>query len=251
MKMKSYILALWFVLSIIKVHPMSQPSFNDYFIDQTMRVDYHHMGNAEEEDISIDIIYQYGIWAGSLKNLIDAINFGKYSVKIYDLDSEVLIYSKGFDSYFGEYQTSSDALTGVKKTYHETALIPYPKNKIRFTIEKRDRKNQLFEIFSTEIDPNDVVIVKDKVLDSSVKVFKDENNGDLHTRVDIVILGEGYALKELNKFQNDFEKFKNIFFNFEPYKSYKDKFNFYAVFKPSEESGVDEEQIFLRRQLSD
>ncbi len=250
--MKSYIVVLFFVLSfILNVYPV-QISFNDYFLDEIMRIDYHHMGNAKEEAVSIDRIYRYGTWAGSLINLLDKINAGKYSVKIYDLDSGTLIYSRGFDSYFGEYQTSEKALAGIKKTYQESALIPYPKNKIRFAIEKRDEKNQLQEIFSGEIDPNSVDIVKDKILDSSIKVFKNKNNGDPHIRVDIAILGEGYILKELGKFQNDFEKFTNIFFNFEPYKSYKDKFNFYGVFKPSEESGVDEPRanIFKKTALN-
>ena len=238
--MKSYIVAFCFTVFLFNTYPLNRVSFNDYFLDETMRIDYHHMGNAEEEFISIDRIYRYGIWAGSLKNLIDKINSGKFSIKIYDLNSGNLIYSKGFDSYFGEYQTTSDALAGVRKTYHETALIPYPKNKIRLAIEKRDKKNQLQEIFSTEIDPDNVNVVKDKVIDGSVKVFSNENNGNPHTRVDIAILGEGYTIKEADKFKNDFEKFTNIFFNFEPYKSFKDKFNFYGVLKHSEESGVDE-----------
>lgn len=251
--MKSYIVVLFFVLSLImKIYPVNPVSFNDYFLDETMRIDYHHMGNSKEEAISIDRIYRYGTWAGSLKNLLDEINAGKYSVKIYDLNSGSLIYSRGFDSYFGEYQTSENALAGIKKTYQESALIPYPKNKIRFAIEKRDEKNQLQEIFGEEIDPNNVDIVRDKVLDSSVKVFRNKNNGDPHSCVDIAILGEGYTLKELDKFQKDFEKFTNIFFNFEPYKSYKDKFNFYGVFKPSEESGVDEPRanIFKKTALN-
>jgi hypothetical protein len=238
--MRAYIVVLCSVIFLLNAYPISRITFNDYFFDETMRVDYHHMGNAEDEFISIDRIYRYGIWAGRLENLIDSINSGKFSVKIYDHDTGNLIYSKGFDSYFGEYQTTSDALEGTMKTYHETALIPYPKNKIRFSIEKRDIKNELLEIFSTEIDPNSLGIVRDKIVDSSIKVFKNKNNGNPHTRVDIAILGEGYKIKDIDKFQNDFEKFTNIFFSFEPYKSYKDKFNFYGILKPSEESGVDE-----------
>ena len=250
--MKSYIVVLFFVL-VLMMNAYSNPiSFNDYFNDETMRIDYSHLGNAKEEAISLDKIYRYGIWAGNLKNLLDEIKVGKYSVKIYDFASGNLIYSRGFDSYFGEYQTSENALAGIKKTFQESALIPYPKNKIRFAIEKRDEKNQLQEIFSQEIDPNSVDIVKDKVLDNTVKILKNKSNGDPHTRVDIAILGEGYTVKELAKFQKDFEKFTNIFFNFEPYKSYKDKFNFYGVVKPSEESGVDEPRanIFKNTALS-
>ena len=74
-----------------------------------MRIDYHHMGDSEFEMISIDRIYRYGSWAGSLNNLLDNLNKGKYYAKIYDFESGDLIYSKGFDTYFGEYQTSSEA----------------------------------------------------------------------------------------------------------------------------------------------
>ncbi|KAB2840356.1 MAG: peptidase M64, partial [Melioribacteraceae bacterium] len=53
-------------------------SFNDYFIDKTMHVDYFHIGNAGTEILTIDHIYQYGIWAGSRKNLLDNFNNGAY-----------------------------------------------------------------------------------------------------------------------------------------------------------------------------
>ena len=231
-----FLLTLLFTVNLYA----SEINFEDYFFDETMRVDYHHMGDSEFEMISIDRIYRYGTWAGSLNNLIDNLNNGKYNLKVYDLNSGDLIYSKGFDTYFGEYQTGSEALNGIKKTYHETALIPYPKNKIRFTIEKRNEKNILKEIFSIEIDNAEVNIVKDKVVDGSIKIFKNENNGNPHSRVDLAILGDGYTEFETEKFKDDFERITKTLFEIEPYKSNKDKFNFYGVLKPSEESGTDE-----------
>jgi len=205
-----------------------------------MRIDYHHTGDSEFEMMSIDRIYRYGTWAGSITNLIDNLNNGKYYVKIYDSESERLIYSKGFDTYFGEYQTSVEATNGIKKTYHESALIPYPKNKIKFSIERRDKKNNLFEIFNTEINPEDIYIVKDKIFDSSVKILKLENNNDPHSQVDIAILGDGYTNNETGKFEEDFNRLINTLFEIEPYKSNKEEFNFYGVLKPSEDSGSDE-----------
>jgi len=219
---------------------ISQISFNNYFLDEIMRIDYHHTGDSEFEMMSIDRIYRYGTWAGSITNLIDNLNNGKYYVKIYDSESERLIYSKGFDTYFGEYQTSVEATNGIKKTYHESALIPYPKNKIKFSIERRDKKNNLFEIFNTEINPEDIYIVKDKIFDSSVKILKLENNNDPHSQVDIAILGDGYTNNETGKFEKDFNRLVNTLFEIEPYKSNKEEFNFYGVLKPSEDSGSDE-----------
>jgi len=74
-------------------------------------------------------LFRYGIWAGSLNNLIDNFNNGKYYLKIYDYNSGDLIYSKGFDALFGEYASSDDGVNGIQKSFHETAIIPFPKGK--------------------------------------------------------------------------------------------------------------------------
>ena len=214
--------------------------FNKYFLDETMRIDYYHIGNSEEEIITMDQIYKYGIWAGSRKYLIDDLNLGRYCVKIYDAATDQLIYSKGFDSYFGEYKTSKEGLEGIKKTFHESALIPYPKNKIIFSLERRDNKQNLFEFFRREIDPNDVMIIRDDIKNRQVKLYDAESNGDPHSRVDVVIIGEGYSLDDKPKFEKDLRYFSDLFFNQEPYKSYADKFNIHGVYKPSEDSGIDE-----------
>lgn len=235
-----YLLVLLFSFCIPMLVKAQDVNFNDFFIDKTMRIDYYHIGDSKEEFVTNDRIYQYGIWAGSTRNLLDNFNNGKYYYKIYDAASKKLIYSKGFDSYFGEYKTSEDGINGIKRTYHESAIIPYPKNKIVFALELRDRSNNLNEIYRTEIDPSDLLIVKDKVQDKSVKVFKSLNNGDPHVKVDVAILSEGYTAAEEGKFKKDLERFTNTFFKVEPYKSLKSKFNVYGVFMPSQESGVDE-----------
>jgi hypothetical protein len=205
-----------------------------------MRIDYFHIGDAASELVTVDHVYQQGIWAGSLKSLIDEFNNGAYYYKVYDLTSGKLIFSRGFDSYFKEYQTSDEASKGIKRTYHESALIPFPKNKIRFVLEKRDKMNSLNEVFSTEIDPVDLYIIKDAVKDKAVKIYKNHFSGDSHTKVDVVILGDGYAAGEQKKFEKDLKRFTNVFLGQEPYKSHKDKFNIYGVLKASEESGIDE-----------
>lgn len=239
--MKSfYLLSFLFLFLPLLVSAQEEVKFNNYFIDKTMRVDYFHIGNSSEEMVTIDKIYQQGIWAGSRKNLIDNFNNGRYYVKIYDVASGSLIYSKGFDSYFGEYKTSDAASKGIERTYHESALIPYPKNKVRFTVEVRNRQNALNPIFEQVIDPSEWTIIREEAKDAAVKVIKQVYNGDPHTKVDLVVLAEGYTAKEEKKFRNDLKRFSDIFFNKEPYKSHKSDFNFYGVFKPSEESGCDE-----------
>jgi len=216
-----------------------KPVFENYFVNKTMRVDYIHTGDAKEETITIDLVYQQGIWAGSKKTLIDGLNYGRYCIKIYDSASGKLIYSKGFDSYFGEYKTTSNALKGIKRSYHESFLLPYPKRKIEFSFEARDRKNVLHSLFKQEIDPSSVDILKER-LDEGIKVFELWKGGEPHVKVDVAFIAEGYTRDEEAKLKADFKRFTEIFFKQEPYKSLKNEFNLYGVFKPSQESGCDE-----------
>ena len=102
------------------------PAFDAWFVDKTMRVDYFHTGNAAAETFALDQVYDQGLWAGSRAHLIDPFNLGRYTVKVFDDATGTLIFSKGFDSYFGEYKTSEGGIKGVARTYHESALLPYP-----------------------------------------------------------------------------------------------------------------------------
>jgi hypothetical protein len=77
-------------------------------------------------------------------------------------------------------------------------------------------------------------------LSRGVKVFEVQKKGDPHQKIDIAFIAEGYTLAEEGKLEADLERFVQVFFRQEPYKTYKDRFNIYGVFKPSEESGCDE-----------
>ncbi len=231
--MKTLIL-LFFSASLIYAQ-----SFNDYFNDKTMRIDYNHTGNSSSELVTLDHIYKYGIWAGSPANLIDNFNNGAYYYKVYDEASSNLIYSRGFDSYFKEYQTSNEALNGIQKVFQESAIIPSPKSKIRFALEKRDSLNNLHEIYSTVIDPTDIYISDETVDSTGVTVYKQYYSGDPHKKVDVVILGEGYTKNGKAKFEKDLKHFADLFMNQEPYRSLKNDFNIYGVYKASQDSGCD------------
>jgi hypothetical protein len=244
MKKASSIITFLILFSTISL-AQNLDFFDNYFIDETMRIDYYHIGDANEEFITLDQIYQYGIWAGSRVHLIDELNLGRYCVNIYDAESNLLIYSKGFDSYFGEYKTSDNGLDGIQKTFHETVLIPYPKNKIIFSFEKRDNLQELFEIYRMEIDPEDVMIIRDEIKDRTVKVYDSELNGDPHSRVDIVVIGEGYTIDEKAKFEKDLRHFSEVFFDQAPYRQNAEYFNLYGVYRPSEDSGIDEPRADL------
>lgn len=84
-------------------------NYSDYFIDKTMRFDYFHSGTATEEHFAKDRIVSDGIWSGSRRNLLDDLKLGLYFFEVIDKESKILLYSHGFASIFGEWQTIPEA----------------------------------------------------------------------------------------------------------------------------------------------
>ncbi len=240
--MKTFINCFVLIIAVLPIclFAQDQPVFDEYFIDQTLRIDYYHTGDAKEEVFTVDKMYKQGIWAGNPKKCIQPFELGMYIAKVYDIVSNKLIYTKGYNSIFAEYQTIGPAINGIKKTYHESVLVPYPKKPILLVIEKRDRYNVSSPVFKLNIDPEDYHIVTETFTSKTDKVVPSHISGDTHHCVDLVILGEGYQVKERAKFKKDLEYYTDKLFSIEPYKSRKSLFNVNGVFSPSEESGTDE-----------
>ncbi len=219
--------------------PVQPVAFADVFTDATLRVDTYHTGNASEEVVTLDRVLRQGSWAGSERHLTDTFGVGRYLATVTDPVSGVLLFSKGYDSYFGEYRTTAAAEKGARRTFSESVLIPCPKKPVRFAIAVRQRDGSLREIFATEIDPASTAIA-DAPLDAGVTVIEAAHGGDPHHAVDIAILAEGYTAAEEKKFRADLARFVKLFFTQEPYASHKGKFNIHGVFAPSQESGISE-----------
>ncbi len=214
-------------------------SFDQFFIDRTMRVDYHHTGTKGTETVSLDKIFEEGNWSGSTRNLIDVLNLGEYLVRAYDVATTQMIFSRGYSSIFQEWQTTDEALAGIYRTFHETVRLPFPKNKIQLVICRRDKKMDFHEIFSTIIDPNDPTQVNREKKLQQFKVVPLMKNGDSHEKVDIVIVGDGYRKEDLEKFRKDAKHFNDVMFSTSPFKERMKDFNVWIIEVASSDSGID------------
>jgi hypothetical protein len=214
-------------------------SFDDLFRDETMRIDYFHTGAAGEEIVALDQVWRQGIYAGSRTHLVDDLDLGRYLAKLLDSASGALIWSRGFDSYFGEWQTTGPAGEGVRRTYHESVLAPLPRAPVVFTLEARQKDGTMQEVFRAAIDPDDFMIRRDP-LAADLIVVDAAVNCDPHQGVDVAILGEGYTAAEEAKFRADVARFAAVLLGHEPYKTHADHLNVRGVLKPSQESGCDE-----------
>ncbi len=228
---------LTILLSLVSVAVFAQ--FDKYFENRTMRVDYYHAGDSKNDYYYIDEVIAEPYWGGSLVNLIDDTNFGKYLVKVLDNASGTLIYSRSYSTLFGEWQTVDEART-VQKSFSESVVFPYPKAAVTVVFcTKAFETGKYVEKYRYDINPDDVCLIKH---DNRHKypVYEVLKGGDANRKVDIVIVPDGYTAAQMSQFKKDCEKFKNEFFKYEPYTSHKDDFNIHAVLAPSQESGVDE-----------
>lgn len=220
---------------------VARPSaiFSNYFLEKTLRVDVYHTGTKGVETFSLDHCYEEGAWPGSQINLLDTLNLGEYIVRVYDKQSAALIYSRGYSSIFNEWQSTDEALAGTYRTFHESMRIPLPKRTIQLTISRRDKQMNFHEVFSTAIDPTSPTEINLERRNMSLKTASLMENGSPASKVDIVILGDGYRKEDMAKFRSDAKHFNDILFGTEPFKERKNDFNVWLVESPSQDSGID------------
>ncbi len=214
----------------------AQLKFNNYFQNNCLRVDYIIAGSDTSEYVLLKEMKKEPHFAGSHTNLLDKRNYGTYRYQVFDLKSDSLIYSKGFCPLFQEWQTTAEA-SEINRGFYQVAILPFPKRKIRFSIEKRNWEGDFESVFSVAINPNNYFIINENL--PSYEVVNVQDNGAPKNKVDVVFLPEGYAEWEMDKFMDDVERMTKKLFKTPPFDKHKNDFNIYAVMVPSEESGTD------------
>ncbi len=235
---------------LISFNSYSDVNFSKYFKDQTMRLDYYHTGTATEEHFSLDQMVNDGIWAGSKTQLIDELELGKYLFEIQEPSSGEVLYSRGYSSIYGEWETTPEAKEewGV---FHESLRFPWPKQQVKVVIYKRNEQQNFDPIWSYTLDPEHGKVNKSE-LNNPYDVYDVVENGDPHNKVDIVVLSEGYTKEEMDEFRKDADKFAEALLSTEPFASRKEDFNIRAVEVPAPNSGLNHPQqdIYNRSALS-
>lgn len=210
-------------------------SFDDWFLNKTMRVDYFHTGNFQQEFYSIDEVRAEPYWGGTFNKLIDNTDFGFFRFEVYDIKSNSLIYSRGYCSLFDEWRFTDEAKS-TTRSFSETVVFPFPKNDVRVEFQSLSN-GKYVKKFEYIVKVNSYFISPEQNM--VFPVYKALASGEPSKKVDIVILPEGYTSAEMDKFKADVDKFAAELFKFEPYMHNKDKFSIYAVLASSAESGTD------------
>ena len=207
------------------------------FMDKTMRLDFYHTGAGGREILSLDQVVSDGPWAGSRTRLIDDTNLGPYLFEVIDRATNQAIYSRGFASIYGEWESTEEARQGVARTFHESLRFPWPKGPVQVVVKKRDRENAFREIWSTNVDPASRFVRAAEIAPQG-RVWTVFESGPAGAKVDLLILGDGYSEAQLPKFHADVKRLVGVLFEHEPFKSRRGDFNVRAIDLPTPGSGV-------------
>jgi hypothetical protein len=202
----------------------------------TWRLDFHHTGGKGIEIFSVDkLIVEPLPWSGPAGSDVDSTGHGSYKFELRDTRGRVL-FSRGYSPIFAEWVTTAEAAK-VNRTFHESLRFPQLDAIVDAVVFKRDESNRFVEVWRTRLDPADQFI--DRSTPPAQRAIEIEKNGDPATKVDVLLLGDGYTSAECSaKFSKDARRMTDALFAVEPYRSRRKDFNVWAICPPSPASGI-------------
>jgi hypothetical protein len=228
--MKKLVATVWLSLLATIASAAPQPG-------GTMRVDYYHTGNAKEERFSLDrVVLEPLPWPGNPAQPIDTTNRGKYLFEVMDAASGRVLYSRGFSSIYGEWETTGEAATS-HRTFSESLRFPAPDQPVRIVVKKRDPGNLFREAWSVNVDPGDKFVTPGAAPDAGALITL-HRSGDPATKLDFLILGDGYTARERAKFERDARRLVATLFATSPFKERQRDINVWGLCPPAAQSGI-------------
>lgn len=212
----------------------------------TLRVDYFHTGNAREERFALErVVVEPLPWPGDLAKTIDDTNLGKYRFEVIDRSTRRVLYSRGFSSIYGEWETTGEAAE-IDRTFSESLRFPRPSGPVQIVVQKRDKANDFREIWSLVVDPADMLVDASRP-PSAGELLSLQRSGDPADKLDFLILGDGYTAAERGKCEQDARRLMAILFATEPFQSRRADLNVWGLCPEAAESGISRPSLGIHR----
>ena len=136
---------------------MAFAQFDEWFTEASLRIDYTLTGNDKNTAFALKEMIREPYWSGSTVNLIDKLEYGNYIVKVYEPGTDHLLFSKGYQNLYGEWQTTAEA-SKVTKTFDESVIVPFPKKQVEVVLYRKDWEGRLLEGMRLTVKPDDYFI---------------------------------------------------------------------------------------------
>lgn len=213
--------------------------FDDWSTGSTLRLDLVRSGTASEERLAVLRLLEEGDWPGPRAGTIDELGRGAHFLEARDAETGVLLFSTGYSTLFEEWQQTPEAGRGEPRAFHEAVRLPMPYRPVRLSFLSRGPQGGWRQVLELELDPAAATIRPGpRREDVEISVLQDA--GDPARSVDLVILAEGYADAEAEKFRRDAARLAEQLFAWSPFLEARDRFSVRAVRLKGQQSGTDE-----------
>lgn len=228
---------LAFLATFIYASECCAQSFNDYFTDQTLRIDYIFSGDVSSQSIAIDELLRSDGWYGKRQNLADVPMEGNGQIIVREPKEGKVIYRNSFSTLFQEWLTYDEAKT-KKRAFENVFIIPMPRNEVEVEVVLYNNRREVACSMKHRVAPDDILIRsigKEKQPYETVVEAKDFDRS-----IKIAFVAEGYKESEMGTFMEDVNIATEALFAHEPFASMKERFNVVAVKSASADSGTSE-----------
>ena len=211
----------------------------------TLRVDLQHAGDATTERYALErVVVEPLPWPGNPDRPLDDTNRGMNLFEVIDAAGKV-VYSRGFSTIFGEWRTTDEAKK-VTRSFQESMRLPMPDAPVTVRVSARGPDNRFVPLWSAPLDPASTDIER-VAAPARAKPLLIHGDGDPVHKVDLLMLGDGYAADELDEFEAAARRLATHLFSVSPFKERAGDFNVWALTVPVPVSGVSRPSTGLHR----
>jgi hypothetical protein len=203
---------------------------------RTWRFDFYQTGGPGIEAYSFDrLVVEPLAWPDSPAANVEPSPTGNYRFEVIDAAGRVT-FARGYDPAFAEWVTTAE-VRQVRRTFHESLRFPAIDGKATVVLYKRNPDAQYDEVWRHAIDPASPFI--DRAEPPRQQAIEVERHGDPRTKVDILLIGDGYTAAECGrKFRGDARRISNALFALDPFRTRRNDFNIWGICPPAAQSGI-------------
>ena len=211
-------------------------TFEEWFEDRTLRLDYVFAGDASRQELYVDQLTQMPRWFGRRTRLAELPLAGNGQVTVRAHSSQQVIYRHAFSTLFQEWLATDEA-KHTRRSFENVFLVPFPHDTVDVTVELFDFHSRVQASMTHTVVPTDILISHKG--ERSVSPFVTLQQAADTTRcIHIAYVPEGYTADEMTSYLDHCHTAMEALFRHEPFKSLRHRFNIVALLTPSADSGV-------------
>lgn len=220
----------------VSVAHAATSDFNENFCDSTLRLYCAVGANRGVPFFGIERATIANHWGGRKVNLDKLHYAGNGTVTVIDAISADTIYRHSFSTLFNEW-LSLDTAASASAAFQHAVAIPRPRRDATVNIAFTNPRHETILSASWRFNPTDILIADHTAREPFPHELIHKATVS-ESPINVAILAEGYTPDEMSTFRQHADTAVSAILAHEPFGKFADRFNFYIVYTPSQESGV-------------